>query len=467
MARQTTPTDIVEAIKSDFHTYLRKGIRIETVVGDAHADLDVEDIDSLLKIHFILTEATDSTDVGVVDFVDRLSDRIRQLKTETAGQREDYHGSIRGHVDWQESAKRRSRTGNPNQPLFVCIQQEKHYNIEENLVLKRLLAVIREILKNELQPALESPSGYDWLEYWHPNRLQDKDDEPAHERLHRLFENNVYLQRIDIDKAEITPRMIESVKRSRSRLYRDAAILLDQYRRLMRHQLTDEEARDVLNHTMIQPNEEETLFELYWIFRLLNSFSEVTYRVIRDDQNSVVASWTEDVWVYTLYHDATGDQLSFREELPEAEIEEDGFLFRTSKILQKWRYLSDRYLDRGGSNSLWGGRPDIVLEKSRHDEDGDHQLSQTFVGEVKYTSNVDYAATGLRELLEYMAFVRHDGGTYVEAQERVLDSVGVQGLLFVDQIDAGEDASEDIDIISFGEDIPAILESSPPDVTLR
>lgn len=454
MASQTSAEQIVEAIKSDFHTYLRKGVRIDEVVGDAHADLDIADIESLLKIHFVLTRRGDERDVGVIDFVDRLSDRIRRLKTETAGKREEFRGAIRGHVDWHESAKRRSRTGNPSEPRFVCVQQERHYNIEENLVLKRLLTVIRDILDNELQPALEEPAGFDWLEYWSPSQYEA--GEPPHERLARLYENNVYLQRIDVDDTEITPRMIESVKRSRSNLYRDAAQLLDLYRRLMRHQLSDEEVRDLLNHTMIQPNEVSTLFELYWIFRLLNSFDNVTYRVIRDDDTSVIASWEDESFGYWLYHDATGDELSFSEDLSRETIEEDGFLLRTQAVLQKWQELNERLLDRGGSDRLWGGRPDIVLERTR--KGADSRVDRVFVGEVKYTSDTDYAATGLRELLEYMAFVRRSStDEYVEGQQDVLDSRTVRGLLFVDQLDPEPDSTEDITILQFGDEIPPLI----------
>lgn len=454
MASPTDTTEIVEAIRGDFHTYLRKGVRIEGVVGDAHAGLDIADIESLLRIHFVLTERGDNREVGVIDFVDRLSDRIRRLKTETAGKREEFRGTIRGHVDWHESAKRRSRAGNPSEPRFVCVQQERHYNIEENLVLKRLLTIIRDILDNELQPALEEPAGFDWLEYWSPGGYDLND--PPHKRLTRLYENNVYLQRIDVDETEITPRMIESVKRSRSNLYRDAAQLLDLYRRLMRHQLSDEEVRDLLNHTMIQPNEVSTLFELYWIFRLLNSFDNVTYRVIRDDDTSVIASWEDEAFSYRLYHDATGDELSFSEDLSRETIEEDGFLFRTQAVLKKWQALSEQLLDRGGSDKLWGGRPDIILERSTKGDEP--TLDRVFIGEVKYTTDVDYAATGLRELLEYMAFVRRSStDEYVEAQQDVLSSRAVRGLLFVDQIDTQPGGGEDITILQFGDEIPGLF----------
>ena len=46
------------------------------------------------------------------------------------------------------------------------------------------------------------------------------------------------------------------------------------------------------------------------------------------------------------------------------------------------------------------------LERFQETEAGAWEFEQVFLGEVEYTQNIDYVATGLRELLEYMAFVK-------------------------------------------------------------
>jgi hypothetical protein len=458
MSENTDPEEIVEEIKGDFHTYLRKGVRLDSVVGDVHPDLDIADVESLLRVHFLLTSGdTGERSVGVIDFVDQLPHRVRRLKTTTTGRRESIRGEIRGAVDPHETLKRRSQTGQLNEPLFVCLQREEHYDIEENLVLKRLLTVIRGILQDDLKPMLEDPEGYDWLEYWTTPSDTQKGELP-HEWLLQMYRENVYLQRISAADSEVTARMIESVKRSRSPLYREAAVLLDRYRRLMRRELTDQEAREVLNNTMIAPAVTETLFELYWIFRLLDTFEDVEFRVIRDQNPSVIASWETDGSKYTLYHNATGDQSRFREELRDTPAAEDAYLLRMQEVLRTWQDLKGQLLDLGGSDTLWGGRPDIVLEKTNVDESGAWELDQVFVGEVKYTTNPDYAAAGLRELLEYMAFVRRKSDDhYVESVDNVLGSHDVRGLLFVDQLKTYSDGESDIDIVQFGDDVPSVV----------
>jgi hypothetical protein len=248
--------------------------------------------------------------------------------------------------------------------------------------------------------------------------------------------------------------MIESVKRSRSRFYRDAALLLDRYRQLMNHELDSEEAKNILNNTLIAPDKAEVLFELYWVFQVLNSYSNVQYRVLTDAHHnpSTIATWEEANSKFVLSHDATGEDLTFSDSVDNAEITPDGYLYRMNEVLSKWQSLSEDILGRGGSDALWGGRPDLVLEQFEQTHDEEWRLSQVFLGEVKYTQHVDYVATGLRELLEYMAFVkRKTTGEYVESPSNILDSVSVKGALFVDELsqDTVSPDNEDIQIVQY------------------
>jgi hypothetical protein len=440
--------ELLEAVADDFHTFLRRGVRFEQVIGSAHAALDIDDIEALLRVHFVLTESDEDGEVGVLDFMRQLEDRIRQMKTTTAPQSHEYRGEVRGRIDWQGTVKSRAREGRLDEPVFVCSEPEEHYNIDENLVLKRLLTVIHEIVTDDLSYAVENSEGYEWLSAWtSPIDESNRSVESAADVLQRVYDRNVYLQRIDVNDVEVTDRTIESVKRSRSQFYREAAELLDRYRQLMRHELDAEEAREILNHTLIAPEKPETLFELYWIFRILNRYDSAQYRVLSDwrENPSTVARWEQGGSLFLLSHDSTGKALKFHEELKSQDIEPDGYLFRLKEVLTRWQTLSKELLHRTGSDSLWGGRPDIVLERFEENSDDDWVLEDVFIGEVKYTQDVDYVATGLRELLEYMAFVRHDNGNgdYVEGEDSVLESVSVKGLLFTDELDSEISRSTD------------------------
>lgn len=459
MATKTPREEILEAVQGNFHTYLGKGVRVDQIIGDAHPELGIDDIETLLRIHFVLTKYDDSSRTGVINFMEDLEDQIRRLKTTTTRAASTVRGEVRGHVDWQQTVKERSRTGDPNLPVFVCRQPEKHYSIEENLVLKRLLAVIRDILFEDLDPLFSDPHEYGWLGYWISEVESDIDTDNPRDLLNRLYSENVYLNRISLEENRVTDRMIESVKRSRNEFYREAAELLDRYRRLLDHEVEPEEVSEVLTNTVIAPDKPSVLFELYWIFRILDSFEDIRYQLITESSPSVIARWTTDTDRYVLYHNATGEGVNFAEKIDPDTIPKEGYLFRLHKVIEQWQELSRNLLDRSTEESLWGGRPDILIEKySRSSKTSSEELDQVFVGEVKYTRDSDYAASGLRELLEYMAFVTHHStDDYVES-EKPLSSNRVTGLLFVDRIEGLSDSNEDIRILEYGDDIPDIFD---------
>lgn len=454
--------ELLKAVADDFHTFLRRGVRFEQVIGSAHTDLDIDDVETLLRIHFILTESDEEGEVGVLDFMHQLENQVRKMKTTTAPQSHEYRGEARGRIDWQQTVKSRARKGRLEEPVFVCSEPEEHYNIDENLVLMRLLTVIYEIVTDDLSYAVENPEGYEWLSAWtSPINESNRSVESMSDVLQRVYDRNIYLQRVNIDENTVTDRTIESVKRSRSPFYREAAELLDRYRRLMRHELDAHEAREILNRTLIAPDKPETLFELYWIFSILNTYDEAQYRVLSDWRKSpsTIARWEQGESLFVMSHDSTGEELRFHEEMESQDIDSDGYLFRLKEVLTRWQSLSEELLNRSGNNSLWGGRPDIVLErfeKSTHDE---WVLEDIFIGEVKYTQDINYVSTGLRELLEYMAFVKHSDGNYVEGKDSVLESVCVKGMLFTDELgsEVSPNTGEGIRIVEYPDSVEDLL----------
>lgn len=459
---KTSPDALLAEIADDFHTYLRKGVRFERVIGKAHPELDIDDLETLLRIHFVLTERADeSAEVGVVDFVRDLEERIRRMKTTTTTESTERRGEVRGHIDWRQTVKTRSMVGRLDEPIFVTDQPEEHYDIDENLVLKRLLTIIQEIVFDDLEYALDNADGYSWLSAWvAPDLGTGSRAESTAAMFWRVFEQNIYLQRIDLDASDVTDRMIEAVKQSRSEFYREAAVLLDRYRQLMQQELSGRQARELLNNTLLAPDRPEVLFELYWIFRVLDAYEGVTYRVLRGQpgDSSVIAEWEDGEAQYVLSHDSTGTALTFAESMDSIDIEDDGYLYRMNQVRGRWEALAEELFGADRSGPLWGGHPDIVIERFVDGPTGTRELETVFVGEVKYTQNTGYALTGLRELLEYMAFTREsNSGLYVEPQETVLDSVNVRGLLFVDELEIDSQEPESISVVQYGDEFGKVL----------
>lgn len=441
---KTSAQELVEAIADDFNTYVGKGVRLDPVLRDFDPNLNVDDLDRLLRIHFVLTERQEDRP-GVIDFVRTLPDRVRRLKTTNSHRLVEREGEIRGRVAWDETIKHRYREGGSRRNQYVCSETRENYDIEENVVLKSLLDRIHGIVFSDLEHALKSPADYSWLGEWVNNKghLAEEFDDIYHE--------NVYFRRIDAANHEVTDRMLRSVKQSRNPLYSEAARLLDRYRQLMNYNLDATEAKHLLKNTFIRPEQTETLFELYWVFRILDCYDSVRFGLL-EGGSDVVASWETADAQYVLYHDSTGSStLSFNEQLADIDCpSEDGYLFRTIRILERWEQMADDLFDITGRDSLWGGRPDIVLERY---DGGSTNPSAVLVGEVKYTTDSSYAAQGLRELLEYMAYVRRDG-EYLAAQDDVFESKQVEGMLFVDQTDRTSERTEsDVTLRQFGDHV--------------
>lgn len=449
---KTSAETLIDGIAEVFNTYLDKGVRLDPVVKDIDPDLNIDDLEMLLRVHFVLTggENRDSEAPGVIDFVEQLQDRLRRIKTTVTKETNIHRGEIRGRIDWQQTIKERCRGNYADSTRFACQQSRENYNIEENIILKQLLATIHEIVFDDLAYALDREDEYRWLGDWIDSQSE------LHTVLDTVFRENIYLQRIGSDDVRITDRMIESVKKSRISLYEEAAHLLDRYRRLMEYDVAPEEAKELLANAFIAPEKTETLFELYWIFQLLQAYDDVQFKLLDGSESSnLVAKWTTDASIYRLYHDSTGS-LTYSERLTDVEQpNDDGYLYRSIAVVNEWQRLSDELLDRGSTDGLWGGRPDIVLERDSR-ETG--EIEDVFVGEVKYTRDADYAAQGLRELLEYMAYVKDARGEeYVEKQDDLLDSERVHGLLFVDKLSEKQASEEDISILELDDELAPIL----------
>jgi len=91
------------------------------------------------------------------------------------------------------------------------------------------------------------------------------------------------------------------VKRARQPLYRESAKLLEQYQRLQNRNLPPGEASDILRNVYIRPNTDNggRLFELYWLFTLLDQYPDPELQLIQARTN-LVAEWTSDRQQYRL-----------------------------------------------------------------------------------------------------------------------------------------------------------------------
>jgi len=426
---KTEPNAIAAEISADFQTYLGKGIRFESFFSEPLSELRVEGLDTLLRVHFLLQEPQDEDQVVPSTFVKGLRDRIRNLKTETRRKTETVRGAVRGRIDWNETIKLRNQSPEPIDTRFACVEPHIRYQIKENMVLVRLLDIIEEILTEDLSYALEEPQDFTWVEPW-VSAQNDNSASLASDFLN-LMGKNVYLDRVQVEPGDITDRMIRSGTQSRLPLYREAAALLDQYRKLMNYQIDASLSIKLLSRTMIGPGEPENLFELYWAFQILDQFPSARYEVLKHG-DGLVASWQTETFSYQLYHDSTGPDTFRLQERTEEVLDgkTSDYLERQVRITDRWDTISSDLFDRSSDRTLWGGRPDIIFVRTPIERDCP---TDVFLGEVKYSQDREYLRSGLRELLEYIGFLRI-GDQHAVPIDEIGTSTRVSGGLFVDGI---------------------------------
>jgi len=384
---------LVRALTSDILTYVMHGSFPEEHVTERikpnGLDQRFDDFERLMRLHFILRP-------DVVDFVEKLPTRIRNVKTQTKNVTSISRGTVDGRIDWHSTTQERYSRNPRDKALFVCEHRSENYDIEENLVLKALLAIIYDTLQ-ECSRYLERD--YEWVTERWKNSL-DLIDTMAN-----LFERNVHVRRIRSPRSyEPTDRMIERAAASRQEIYREAAALLVRYHETL---AGDADAvRELLDRTAITPDDDETLFELYVLFRYVSAIEslsdeEFTLRTIESGSQEVARLTTDDGEQIVLYHDnsARDRGLSFVSNISEKSEEE---LSRTERIHREAQKITNNYFTEAEFSTATG-RPDVIVLEVQREENSEYLIT-----EIKHSTRPETIRSGIKETLEYLTFLRQD-----------------------------------------------------------
>ena len=418
--QKTGSKELLAEIGEYLPHFLKFG-NIESFTKKIDKDLNIRNMKRLLRIHFVLSD-------DVIEFVELLPIRIRRIRTGVDRNSRKMIGAVKGKINWPKTYQYRYGETIKDETHFVVNQIQRNFNVPENLVLKELLGIIHSIVYGDLQPALSGK--YSWIKEW-------ISDDHLRRSIREVFLKNIYIRRISDEKRLfVHERIIVNAQKSRNVLYQKAARLLLKYRKLMKYELDPDEAQKLLKETFIAPGKEDVLFELYWTFKIISTLTNEKMKnvefLILEPNNSQVAIWKDETYSYEIFHDSTAN-FSFNENWSQIQVpEKDGYLFRAAKVVEKHQELGHRFFIRGTGNSLWGGRPDIILIRTSIDNPIDIVV---FIGEVKHTLDVSYAMQGLKELLEYMALLRKGiKGKYFQSKDDVFVSPDVRGWLFVDSM---------------------------------
>ena len=385
--------ELIDAVSEDLFAYVMHGEiseqHVTTQLKPSGLDERFESFDALVDLHFLLRPA-------VVEFVEKLPSRLRSIKTQTKNVQQTTRGQISGRIDWTATMKQRSSRAPGDNSLFVCDNRHESYDIDENIVLKRLLSIIYTTL-DECEVYLKQE--YEWVtDRWRENL-------DLIEQMRDMFERNVHIKRIrEPETYEPTDRMIQTAAMSRSQVYREAASLLRDHKQARKS--NPKALRELLEETLITPDDEETLFELYVLFQYVEAIenyqqSETTISTIESGKQEVARIKSENGTDVVLYHDSSANDrdLSF---IPEPIEKLDAELTRSEQIHRQAREIVENYFTDKGFQ-LQTNRPDIIILEVQHENRYEYLIT-----EVKNTTSEQTVKKGITETLEYLAFLRQE-----------------------------------------------------------
>ncbi|MFB6159144.1 MAG: hypothetical protein ABEJ95_05835 [Candidatus Nanohalobium sp.] len=385
-------SELLDNLTDDIISYVMHGEFPEDELAAElkHDELDerFRDYELLMDLHFILRPE-------VVEFVRELPQRIRSIKTQTRNRSQTQRGSIDGKINWSSTVQKRYSENPGDRSLFVTENRTEHYDIDENIVLKKLLSVIYHTLQEAREYLQED---YEWVnERWGEN-------ENLIEGMERIFERDVHVKRIrKPEEYEPTDRMLNTAENSRQKLYRESAELLEDRREVFEG---DEDAiEEMLQETAITPDDEETLLELYVLFRFISTIDSLekenfTLDTIETGTQRIATLESEEKEI-AVYHDSSAKKemgIEFKFD-PRNDAEKP--YSRPEEVELKSREIIEDYFKKGTNNAT--GRPDVILVEV---VDKDSREREYFITEVKNSTNEKTIRRGIKETLEYLAFLR-------------------------------------------------------------
>lgn len=515
--------DLIREVAEYFVGYIGAGASMKPFVDDFTPDINVKNIEELLEYYFLLTgeiggpnqtcrsdinlsesiiEDMYGTPIGVLDFTSLLGNRIQSLDPEIQQTSEIFRGEVRGRIDWNQTIKHRYNSGDSNSQVFACQVQKPSLDSSRNRVLLELLTKIEQILK-KFDNRISNDGSLEWFKPWLPSRGQYKTTTGHYDESHQQTEspnlraviktalNQSQLSSFNRKSVEISDEEIQQVRFDRTPLYREAAELLAVYQRLKYGEFDKNIARSFLSSQIINPPNDtgtvSTLFEMYWIFKLMDTFENAERRLFQmtEDEN-LIGQWRESDSTYLLFNDWDGnydgnEYLSFEPPSTDslivaADSDSDEKVNYTNSSVQNEVHqrlgsvLASKYLVERQVLGYTPTQktPDIVLLRCEENRPNP-VIESVFIGEVKHSTNAETLRKGTLQLLEYGAFARvgddaklsgeHDE-PYLSFGSPVIDSPHLELGYFVGHNDViSMDDSVNIQIRGFGQPPSEVLQS--------
>lgn len=364
-----TKERLIDEIKDDLIIYLKSG-RVNINSYLKIQDLNIDNLDQLLKIHFLLLN-----DLEI--YMKKINKNLKKLNTEKLIKS---HGAIKGNILWSKTIEERYNKN--EKEIFIYKKKEASHNNLKVKILKEFFEIIYE-LSNE-KSIMKIVKNYKDIELNYINEFYKK----------KLVKRKL---------AKATEKEINIVIKDKDEFYKNTAILLRKYRGIV--SLNQNEIEKLLRGTFIEVISESTLFELYWVFKVIKKYTKSKKLYLLDYSNTKVAEWEEKEKIYTIYHNSSGSEdVEFKVGIDRIQNTDNWYLNKQLKIIENTnKKIQELYPDKKEKyNYIYNGRPDILLEIRNKIS---MEIEEIEIYEVKYTEKIEYIIEGIRQLEEYKAFI--------------------------------------------------------------
>ena len=261
---------MIQDLKEYLSLYLFKGNVSNVSYGiETLFQLNADELKAQKAAHFLLSDELN-------EFVKILPFLMRNLAHSSQKEMIEYKGLIRGKVDWSQTYKRRYANGFDDKSLFICLPASKSYDLEENQLLKFMLVKIVVMFEKTLS-FIKNPDFE--IEY---EDIDADEDEKIVNNWHDIVSNRYYLAKKALknvyfnsisDVKHIKPKVLRKAKNHRNIYYQKLAALYDLYEKLFAYNDL-ETLKDLVEKQLLKPASDDTLFELFIFFSLVDYLPE-------------------------------------------------------------------------------------------------------------------------------------------------------------------------------------------------
>lgn len=229
-----------------------------------------DELNILKAAHFLLNDEVD-------DLFKLIPNLFRNLPHSTNKIDVECQGVIRGNINWSKTIKARYSNGLNDKSLFVCSPPFKHYDLDENRILKFLfkeIIYLYEIILRFNKTKEDSPVD--------PDRLYHDRLYPESKKWYDLVEEKYMLSRFCIqniyfggvsDINFVSPEALKKAQNHRNPIYHHVARVYELYEKIFI--LDDREFfKDLVQNQLIIASDNNTLFEIYTLFEIISKLEE-------------------------------------------------------------------------------------------------------------------------------------------------------------------------------------------------